>query len=103
MKPEQYTILAIETSLDDTCAAVTIDDRIISNVVSSQIDLHKKWGGVVPIIAKRAHEKRIDRVIKEAVEEAVVNAKRLNLDSCQGSTLSISTVDAIAVTLGPGQ
>ena len=101
MKPEQYTILAIETSLDDTCAAVTIDDRIISNIVSSQIDLHKKWGGVVPIIAKRAHEERIDAVAAETIPRPNITLKRLNLETLQGLTLK--EINAIAVTLGPGQ
>ena len=100
---KNYTILSIETSLDETCAAVTIDDRIISNVVSSQIDLHKKWGGVVPVIAKRAHEERIDSVIKEALRQANITIKRTVLSGLKGQSLSEQTVDAIAVTLGPGQ
>ncbi|MBI4136688.1 tRNA (adenosine(37)-N6)-threonylcarbamoyltransferase complex transferase subunit TsaD [Candidatus Roizmanbacteria bacterium] len=97
---KHFTILAIETSLDETCAAVTIDDRIISNVVSSQVDLHKKWGGVVPVIAKRAHEERIDGVLKEALKQANSTLKKLGLSY---GVLSEQTVDAIAVTLGPGQ
>ncbi len=75
-------ILAIETSCDETCAAVTEGTKILSNVVYSQIDLHKKFGGVVPSIAKRAHEEKIDFVIKKA--------------------LGSNVVDAIAVTAGPG-
>lgn len=63
----EMKILAIDTSCDDTCASVLEDDRILSNVVSSQIDLHKKWGGVVPNLAKRAHEQRITPVIVEAM------------------------------------
>lgn len=78
-------ILAIETSCDDTCAAVLDDNKIISNVISSQINLHKKWGGVVPDIAKRAHQKRIDIVIKRAMK-----------------SLSFDDIDVIAVTQGPG-
>ena len=95
-----YIVLAIETSLDETCAAVTIDDRIISNVVSSQIDLHKKWGGVVPVIAKRAHEERIDWVVKEALKQANTTLKKLGWSE---QDVSEQTVDTIAVTLGPGQ
>src|SRR3990167_6589439 len=50
------TILSIETSLDDTCAAVTIGPRVISNIVSSQTSYHASWGGTVPDIAKRLHQ-----------------------------------------------
>lgn len=78
-------ILSIDTSCDETSAAVTIGDRVVSNIVSSQVELHKKWGGVVPIIAKRAHEERIESVVKEALKRA-----------------SSPSLDAIAVTQGPG-
>lgn len=80
-------ILGIETSCDDTCAAVLIDDRVISNVISSQTDLHKDWGGVVPDIAKRAHLARIMPVIMTALKRA-----RMTMDD----------IDVIAVTKGPG-
>ena len=80
-------ILAIETSCDDTCAAVLENDRILSNVVSSQTDLHAKWGGVVPDIAKRAHQARIMPVIETALKRAGVK---------------IENIDVIAVTRGPG-
>jgi len=115
---KNYVILAIETSLDETCAAVTIDEKIISNVVSSQIDLHKKWGGVVPVIAKRAHEERIDSVIKEALKQAKIQLKRHAEFSSASHRFRIKSgmtrkvqddnelfylIDAIAVTLGPGQ
>jgi N6-L-threonylcarbamoyladenine synthase len=80
-------ILAIETSCDDTCAAVLENDRILSNVVSSQTDLHAKWGGVVPDIAKRAHQKRIRPVIETALKRA--NTK-------------MEEIEVIAVTKGPG-
>ncbi len=78
-------ILAIETSCDDTCSALLDDKKIISNVISSQINLHKKWGGVVPDIAKRAHKSRIDVVVKRAM-------KSINFDD----------IEVIAVTQGPG-
>ncbi len=81
-------ILAIETSCDETCAAVVEGTKILSNVVYSQVDLHREFGGVVPSIAKRAHEERIDLVINQAV----LGAK------CQG----LSEMDAVAVTAGPG-
>lgn len=80
-------ILAIETSCDDTCAAVLIDDRVLSNVVSSQTDLHAKWGGVVPDIAKRAHQARIGPVVETALKRA---------------RMKIKDIEIIAVTQGPG-
>ena len=80
-------ILAIETSCDDTCAAVLENDRLLSSVISSQTDLHAKWGGVVPDIAKRAHVERIEPIIKTALKRA---------------HLKMDEIDVIAVTLGPG-
>lgn len=81
-------ILGIETSCDETAAAVVQDGcRILSNVVSSQIKLHTPYGGVVPEIASRAHIENIIPVIKKALEEAKVEGKDL---------------DVIAVTKGPG-
>jgi N6-L-threonylcarbamoyladenine synthase len=80
-------ILSIETSCDDTCAAVTENDRILSNVVSSQTNLHAKWGGVVPDIAKRAHQANIGPVIQTALKRAATAMKE---------------IDVIAVTIGPG-
>ena len=80
-------VLAIETSCDETCAAITEGTNILSNVVWSQIDLHAEFGGVVPSIAKRAHEEKIDWVINRSID----NAK-----------LTMDNVNAIAVTAGPG-
>lgn len=80
-------ILGIETSCDDTCAAVLKDSQILSNIISSQIDLHKIWGGVVPDIAKRAHQERIMPVIETALKRA---------------KLTMKDIDLIAVTKGPG-
>lgn len=80
-------ILAIETSCDDTCASVLDDDKILSNIISSQIDLYQKWGGVVPDIAKRAHIERIDPVISEALKRA---------------RIKIEEIEVIGVSLGPG-
>lgn len=80
-------ILAIETSCDDTCAAVLDNDRILSNIISSQVDLHKEWGGVVPNIAKRAHIERLDPVINEALKRA---------------RLKMKEIEVIGVSLGPG-
>jgi len=81
-------ILGIESSCDETAAAVTLNGRtVLSNVINSQIDIHKKYGGVVPEIASRYHIEAIDAVIDEALEKANV---------------SLSDIDAIAVTYGPG-
>ena len=80
-------ILAIETSCDDTCAAVLENDRVLSNVVSSQVDLHQAWGGVVPDIAKRAHQVRIRPVVETALKRA---------------RMKIKDIEIIAVTKGPG-
>ncbi len=80
-------ILAIETSCDDTCAAVLNNQRILSNVISSQINLHHDWGGVVPDIAKRAHQKKIEPVVNLALKRAKI---------------TLSDIDLIAVTQGPG-
>ncbi|MFC0199462.1 tRNA (adenosine(37)-N6)-threonylcarbamoyltransferase complex transferase subunit TsaD [Paracoccus rhizosphaerae] len=80
--------LGIESSCDDTAAAiVTGDRRILSNVVSSQTDLHADFGGVVPEIAARAHAERLDLAVEQALEEA---------------GLSLRALSGIAVTAGPG-
>jgi N6-L-threonylcarbamoyladenine synthase len=80
-------ILALETSCDDTCAAVIEGPRILSNVVSSQARFHERFGGVVPEVASRHHLELINAVVAAALEEA-------------GNGLP--DVDAIAVTQGPG-
>lgn len=80
--------MAIETSCDETSVAIVKNGKdIVSNIISSQIDLHEKFGGVVPEIASRKHIENIDPVIQEALDEAQV---------------SLEDVDAIAVTYGPG-
>ena len=80
-------ILAIETSCDDTCAAVVQGAEIRSNVISSQAAFHERFGGVVPEVAARHHLQLVNRVVEAALQEA-------------GTTLD--DVDAIAVTRGPG-
>jgi len=81
-------ILAIESSCDETAAAVSKDGReILSNVVATQIAEHRLYGGVVPEIASRRHTENINAVVKEAMEK---------------SELSLSDIDAIAVTYAPG-
>lgn len=80
------TILGIESSCDDTSASVIQNGKILSNIISSQ-EVHRKYGGVVPELASRAHQSHIIPVIEEALSEA--NVKKESLD-------------AIAVTQGPG-
>ncbi len=81
-------ILAIETSCDDTGAAIVLDGRrILSNIVSSQVPIHQKFGGVVPELASRKHIESIVPIVTEALEVARMKLKQ---------------VDGIAVTQGPG-
>ena len=81
-----YTILAIESSCDDTSAAVMRDGLLLSNVTASQ-SIHEAYGGVVPELASRAHEQNIVPVVDAALKEADIAKEELS---------------AIAVTLGPG-
>jgi len=64
------TILAIETSCDDTCISIVKNFKILSNVVSSQIEIHKPWGGVFPALAKREHQKNLVPVLKKSLQKA---------------------------------
>ena len=80
-------ILAIESSCDETAASVIENGKLLSNIVSTQIDVHRKYGGVMPEIASRLHAENISVVIKEAMETAQVKFEDL---------------DAVAVTRGPG-
>lgn len=81
-------ILAIESSCDETAASVVKNGRtILSNVISSQIELHKLYGGVVPEIASRKHIEKVNQVIEEALKDADV---------------TLDDLDAIGVTYGPG-
>ena len=88
MEEKDVLILAIESSCDETAAAVVKNGReILSNVISSQIDLHTLYGGVVPEIASRKHIEKINQVIKQSLKDANV---------------TLENIDAIAVTYGPG-
>ena len=80
-------ILAIESSCDETAASVIDNGQLLSNVVSTQIEVHRKYGGVMPEIASRLHAENISIVIKEAMEAA---------------HSSFEELDAVAVTRGPG-
>lgn len=88
MTEKDVLILAIESSCDETAASVVKNGReVLSNVISSQIELHKLYGGVVPEIASRKHIEKINQVIEEALQEANV---------------TLDDLDAIGVTYGPG-
>lgn len=81
-------ILAIETSCDETAAAVVVNGReVLSNIISSQIDIHTKFGGVVPEVASRKHIEAISLVVQEALDKA----------EC-----TLEDIDAVGVTYGPG-
>ena len=85
---EKKYILAIESSCDETSAAVVVNGReVLSNIIASQIDTHKKFGGVVPEVASRMHIEVVSGVVQEALEEAGV---------------TLEQIDAIGVTYGPG-
>ncbi len=85
---QDINILAIETSCDETAAAVVHNGREVrSNIISSQIDLHKLYGGVVPEIASRKHIEKINQVIEASLQEAGI---------------TLDEIDAVAVTYGPG-
>ena len=85
---EDILILAIESSCDETAASVVKNGReVLSNVISSQIDIHTLYGGVVPEIASRKHTERINQVVNEALSQANV---------------TMEDITAVAVTYGPG-
>ena len=85
---KQTLILAVESSCDETAVAVVADGKeILSNVVATQIDVHKEFGGVIPEVASRIHVENISMVIEEALHKANV---------------VMEDIDAVAVTQGPG-
>lgn len=82
------TVLAIESSCDETACAIVRDGReVVSNVVATQIEIHRRFGGVVPEIASRNHTLAIENVVKEALEQA---------------HMTKDDIDAVAVTYGAG-
>lgn len=88
MNMKDTTVLAIESSCDETAAAVVVNGRDVrSNIIASQIDIHKIYGGVVPEIASRKHIEKINQVVDEALSE---------------SGMTLEDMDAICVTYGPG-
>ncbi len=86
-KNSNLKILAIDTSCDETAAAVTEGTKILSNVIWSQASLHAKYGGVLPSLAQRMHEERIDWVVNKALRQA----------QCK-----LNKIESVAVTCGPG-
>lgn len=88
MDLKEVRLLAVESSCDETAAAVVVNGReVLSNVIASQIDLHKLYGGVVPEIASRKHIENINQVIEQALKEA---------------EMTIQDMDGVCVTYGPG-
>src|SRR5688572_26998434 len=86
--PEQFLILGIETSCDETAAAVVANgNTVVSSVVSSQVDLHARYGGVVPEIASRAHVELLTPAVAQALVESGIDGHELH---------------AVAATVGPG-
>lgn len=86
-KKDKITILAIESSCDETAAAVLSNRDVLSNIIASQVDIHKRFGGVVPEIASRNHSLAVKNVVEQAVEQ---------------SGLQLCDIDCIAVTYGAG-
>jgi len=80
-------VLGIETSCDETAVAVVEDGRVLSNVIATQVDLHRRFGGVVPEVASRAHVEALNPLLDEALERAGARFRDL---------------DGVAVTVGPG-
>ena len=86
--PEQFLVLGIETSCDETAAAVVANgNTVVSSVVSSQVDLHARYGGVVPEIASRAHVELLTPAVAQALVESGIDGRQLH---------------AVAATVGPG-
>ncbi len=88
---KKITILGIESSCDETAVSVVQEEngkiKILSNIVSSQFDIHKEFGGVVPELAARAHAEKIDLIAEKAISESNIN---------------LNNLDAVAATAGPG-
>ena len=85
-------ILGIESSCDETAASIISENDqgnpvVLSNIVSSQVDIHKEFGGVVPELAARSHLEKIDWIVQKAIDDSGIN---------------IDEIDAIATTAGPG-
>jgi len=108
-------ILAIDTSCDDTCVAILEIKKegwkILSNIVSSQVKIHQKWGGVYPTLAKREHQRNLPIVLRKALKKANSPIFNSKFPVCEQGAISkknsntkiqIPKIDLIAVTVGPG-
>lgn len=105
-------VLAIETSCDDTCIAIIRADekklskiKVLANLISSQVKIHQKYGGVYPFLAKREHQKNLPILFKKAKKQAKFASRRTKIDTSAGSVSIPSDsrwIDLIAVTVGPG-
>ena len=89
---KKVIILGIESSCDETAASIITENKqgipiILSSIVSSQVDIHKEFGGVVPELAARSHIEKIDLITKKAIEESLI---------------TLEEIDAVAATAGPG-
>lgn len=97
---KEPTILAIDTSFDETAVAIVCGRRVIAQVIYSQVALYKEWGGVVPTLARRAHEERFDSVVQRLIRRYLRamgrQVPRYDISQLKGM------VDAVAVTRGPG-
>ena len=92
-------ILAIETSADETAAAITEGRKVLSNVIYSQILTHAQWGGIYPSLAKRAHEEKIDPVIEKVLSKFQIPNLNFQTNKIHKK---MAGIDYIAVTQGPG-
>jgi N6-L-threonylcarbamoyladenine synthase len=94
-------IFACDTSCDETSVAILNGRRVLASVVASQVELHKKWGGVVPDIARRAHKENIDLVAKEALKRARISWKDIDYFACTyGPGLAIALEVGLGFTKG---
>lgn len=84
---ENLVVLGIESSCDETSCAIMVGEKLISNIIATQIDIHKRFGGVVPEIASRNHTLAIENVVKEALDKA---------------NMTLNEIDVIGVTYGAG-
>lgn len=106
LRPMAITLLAIESSCDDTSAAVIRDGRMLSNIIASQA-IHAKYGGIVPEVASRMHQENITLVVDAALEQAGIALHQLNAVACtagpglMGSlTVGLSFAKGMAISLG---
>lgn len=101
--PSEWRILGIESSCDDTGAAViTGAGEVLGEALASQEQVHERWGGVVPKLAQQAHQEAIDGTVEEALRRAGIKTTGAEVDDTSKVNASASGLTAIAVTVGPG-